>query len=319
MWRQSALMFCLVNLAWLSACGGDVNNKPTTVPALSASPEHLASPTQASPTPSLEQSPTPAPRSSSPTPIANSATLVTYSSGDPTLRGFVFKPEGPGPFPAVLYNHGSEKLPGDKASVAQVFLQAGYVVFVPHRRGQGRSDGEYIVDTLSHERAGSPAWGQLLVHLHETAQLQDQTAAFQWLSAQPYVDRGRIAIAGCSYGGIQTVLAAETLQGARAAVDFAGAAQSWDLSPDLRVRMIGAMENIKMPIFLLQAANDYSIQPTLVLGAELQRLGKPFKQSVYPAFGQTKDDGHAGFCFDGGSVWGPDVLAFLAENLRPPR
>jgi hypothetical protein len=37
------------------------------------------------------------------------AEIVSFPSGERTLRGVLYKPEGPGPFPAVLFNHGSEK------------------------------------------------------------------------------------------------------------------------------------------------------------------------------------------------------------------
>src|SRR6185503_4653554 len=33
--------------------------------------------------------------------------VVTFPSGALTLHGVVYKPAGPGPFPAVVYNHGS--------------------------------------------------------------------------------------------------------------------------------------------------------------------------------------------------------------------
>jgi hypothetical protein len=33
--------------------------------------------------------------------------IVSFPSGNLTLRGVLFKPEGSGPFRAVLYNHGS--------------------------------------------------------------------------------------------------------------------------------------------------------------------------------------------------------------------
>ena len=32
---------------------------------------------------------------------------MSFRSGDLTLRGVLYKPNGKGPFPAVLYNHGS--------------------------------------------------------------------------------------------------------------------------------------------------------------------------------------------------------------------
>ncbi|MES1259820.1 MAG: hypothetical protein ABUL71_04430, partial [Gemmatimonadota bacterium] len=53
---------------------------------------------------------------------------VTFQSGDLKLVGFLFKPAGNGPFPAIVWNHGSEKNPGTGAqfnSVAALFVPAG--------------------------------------------------------------------------------------------------------------------------------------------------------------------------------------------------
>lgn len=65
--------------------------------------------------------------------------LVTFKSGDLTLSGFLYKPDGDGPFPAIVYNHGSEPLPGPKPDQASFYVAHGFVLFVPHRRGHGRS------------------------------------------------------------------------------------------------------------------------------------------------------------------------------------
>src|SRR5947208_9334504 len=75
--------------------------------------------------------------------------LIAFPSGDLALKGFVWKPEGPGPFPAIVWNHGSEKLPGTVGSIAPFFVSRGYTFLVPHRRGQGRSPGAYIMDQLN--------------------------------------------------------------------------------------------------------------------------------------------------------------------------
>jgi poly(3-hydroxybutyrate) depolymerase len=59
---------------------------------------------------------------------------VIFKSGSLTLVGFVFKPDGPGPFPALVWNHGSEQSPGTMRqfdAVAAIFVPAGYVVFAP--------------------------------------------------------------------------------------------------------------------------------------------------------------------------------------------
>lgn len=237
---------------------------------------------------------------------------MAFPSGGQQLRGFLWKPDGPGPFPAVLWNHGSEKLPGWLPQLAAAFLTRGYLFFIPHRRGQGRSPGPYIADQM--QAAPATERGALLVRLHEQ-QLGDQLAALDFLKAQPFVDGARLAVAGCSYGGIQTVLAAERGSGYRAAVDFAGAAQSWRPYPEIRTRMLTAVRNARMPVFFIQAENDYDLTPSRALAEEMQRAGKPHSVKIYPVFGSTNQDGHE-FCVRGVSIWGADVFSFLEANLR---
>ncbi|HZM91281.1 MAG TPA: prolyl oligopeptidase family serine peptidase [Blastocatellia bacterium] len=132
--------------------------------------------------------------------------LIGFKSGNLELKGFVWRPSGDGPFPAVLWNHGSEKSPGSVDSVAPYFVSKGYVFFVPHRRGQGRSPGPYIMDELN--ALSRDERSRRLVELHEI-QLQDQLAGLQYLQNQTFVDRNRIAVMGFSFGGIQTMLAVE--------------------------------------------------------------------------------------------------------------
>jgi carboxymethylenebutenolidase len=178
------------------------------------------------------------------TPVSAQTTPVevTFPSGKLVLHGFVYKPEGKGPFPAVLWNHGSEPRPGWLPELGPIFTGRGYVLFIPHRRGQGRSPGEYILNAL--ERAdsagGATARSHKLVELMET-QLEDQIAALSYLKRLSFVNAKRTAVAGCSFGGIQTILAAERGLRLRGAFDFAGAAQTWQEAPELRDRMLSAV------------------------------------------------------------------------------
>src|SRR5260221_7111264 len=128
--------------------------------------------------------------------------LIEFRSGDLDVKGFIRKPAGAGPFPAILWNHGSEKRPGAVDSVATFFVTRGYVFFVPHRRGHGRSPGPYIMDQL--KTAGSAAQRSLmLVRLHE-AHFSDQLAALTYLRGLPFVDQSRLTVMGFSFGRIQT-------------------------------------------------------------------------------------------------------------------
>jgi Xaa-Pro aminopeptidase/dienelactone hydrolase len=247
------------------------------------------------------------------------AEVVTFPSGSLTLHGVIWKPEGRGPFPAVIYNHGSEAWPTDLQEIGPLYARHGYVLFGPIRRGQGRSvgvapymNGQLIAERQAH---GDAAWGRLMVKLHETEQLDDQLAGIAYVKTLRYVDPGRIAVTGVSFGGIQTVLAAERAGGIRAAVDFAGAAMTWADSPEIRERLLTAVRNAKVPIYFIQAENDYNLGPSRTLAAEMDRLGKPHRMKIYPPFGVTKQEGH-GLGLRGGTVWESDVFAFLDELLK---
>ena len=242
---------------------------------------------------------------------------VTFRSDNLTLVGVLFKPEGPGPFPGLIWNHGSERDPnrGQFDEVAAVFVPAGYVVFAPMRRGHGDSEGSYIQNDL--ERAGREERKRLQVRLLEGEQLDDQLAGLAYLKSLPYVDQSRLVVAGCSYGGIQTLLVAERGAGYKAAVAISPAALSWHGNPLLQDRLIVAVRKIAIPVFLIQPPKDASLEPSRVLGRELERLGKPYTGKIYPEDIPGDVQTH---CFGGirrGShVWAPDVLAFLREALR---
>jgi predicted dienelactone hydrolase len=82
------------------------------------------------------------------------ADIVTFPNGEITLHGVLYKPEGTGPFPAVVYNHGSA--PGMLSKEAfdvlgPAFASHGWVFFGPYRRGQGSSAsaGPYIGDQIA--------------------------------------------------------------------------------------------------------------------------------------------------------------------------
>lgn len=238
---------------------------------------------------------------------------VSYKNGDLELRAFLYRPAGPGPFPAIVYNHGSEKNLAYIDRLALPFVRQGYLFFAPNRRGHGRSPGTYIVDILSTLREAE--WSQALVRLHEE-QLSDQLSGVAYLRTLPFVDSNRIGVYGWSFGGIQTLLAAErTDSGYKAAVSCAGAAQSWPTAPDLRARLTEAAQKAVMPIFLLQAQNDHSLAALEGLSETLRRSGKPHQARVYPAFGTTPQQGHE-FCAQGSEIWGPEVFAFFALHLR---
>jgi dienelactone hydrolase len=249
------------------------------------------------------------------------AKLVTFPAADGAqLHGFIYLPPGAGPFPAVLWNHGSERWPGWQPGLAAFYTANGFAFFIPHRRGQGRSSdaGPYIVDRQPSRLqivANGSASGKTVIALHEEAS-RDVEAALAWLKARPDIDPRRIVMSGVSFGGIQTLLAAEKDLGVRAFAAFAPGAMSWRWVTGLDTRLEQAAARARAPVLVVQAQNDFDLAPTRVLGPILERAGKG-RATVFPAFGSTEREGHGAFACrpEGAAIWGPTVLEFFRGAL----
>lgn len=245
---------------------------------------------------------------------------VTFRSGALTLHGIIYRPAASGRHVTVLFNHGSgTDYTREIAAVGPVYARLGFVFFAPARRGQWLSTetGQYIVDSLDavEKVKGEAARDPLLVELMKGPQLADVRAARDYIVAQPFVNPQRIVVAGNSFGGIVTVFASADLDGLYAAVDFAGAAQTWAGAPTLQAAMIEAVRHSRIPIFFGQAQNDYDLTPSRAMSAAMTAAGRPNLLRIFPAFGISTPEGHS-FGYFGGAIWGPDLAAFLA---RPPR
>jgi carboxymethylenebutenolidase len=251
------------------------------------------------------------------------AQLVTFRAADATLHGFLYLPDGVAPFPVVLWNHGSEKWPGWQPGLADFYTSHGFAFFIPHRRGHGRSSdaGAYIGDrqpgSLQFAVNGTSA-GKTMIALHEEA-ARDVEAAVAWLKARPEIDPQRVVMSGVSFGGIQTLLAAEKGLGLRAFASFAPGAMSWRWVTGLDRRLEQAVRNAQAPVLVIQAQNDFSLSPTQVLGPVLEREHKG-RAVLFPAFGNTEQEGHGRFACspEGAAIWGPTVLDFFRSALPSP-
>jgi carboxymethylenebutenolidase len=254
---------------------------------------------------------------------ASAAEVVSFPSDGQVLHGVIYMPPGPGPFPAILFNHGSAPgmLSKDAFDVlGPVFAGRGWVFFGPFRRGQGlsASAGPYIGDQIAEAKksGGMSAGAAAMVRLLETDHLNDQLSALVWLRKQSFVQPGRIAVAGNSFGGVEAVLGAER-GGYCAAIDSAGGAQSWSMAPELQVIMLRAVRNSRTPIFFFQAANDYDISPSNTLSKAMKNAGRTYEVKIYPAYGDSSEEGHT-LGYFGSSIWLDDVLRFLNQHCHGP-
>ena len=254
---------------------------------------------------------------------------VVVHSGSATLHALLWRPQGRGPFPAILLNHGSGRTRQDlerlgpyernAEKLGPVFVRHGYVFLYLFRRGVGLSkdQGLNAVDLMNSESAahGEEARDALQLQLLENREMDDALSGLKFLQALPSVDARNVAVIGHSFGGSLTVLLAEREPNLRAVVVFSAAGYSFDRSPELRARLLAAIDHIAAPVFFIHAENDYSLSSGKVLDARRQLSGKPHRLKIYPPFGHTVDDGHD-FLHLGVNIWEPDVFAFLDEAMR---
>ena len=253
---------------------------------------------------------------------------VEFPSGTLRLHGLLWRPAGAAPFAAVLFSHGSGGATAGEtagmpiteaaARLAPAFLHRGYVFFYPFRRGEGPSAdaAPFMRDVLAREERahGIEARQKLQDTLLQTEQLDDVLAAVDFLKRAPGIDSDRIIVAGHSFGGSLTLLAAAREPMLRAAVTFGAAAFSWPRSAELRRVLRDAVSRARCPILLVQWSNDFSTEPSTELGGETRPAGPPRRALLYPPIGSTPEEGHSGLYLAMGQ-WEPDVFQFLEQAL----
>jgi carboxymethylenebutenolidase len=268
-------------------------------------------------------------QSSSPSNPQTSPQIVEVRSGTLHLKAYFWKPAGPGPFPAVIFNHGSgavdaqhtagQTMAETAENLAPLFLKHGYAFFYLCRRGQGLSADQapFMQDLLQREESakGKEARQQLHYKLVTTDHLDDALSGLQFLKTAPGIDPKRIAIVGHSFGGVITLLSGERDAAIRAEVTFGAGANSWRAADELRQRVLAAVSKTSAPIMLIHAANDYDTTPGTAIAAELDHLHKPHVLKIYPALGKSSDDGH-NLLYLAIPEWEPDVFQFLDEHVK---
>ena len=191
------------------------------------------------------------------------------------------RPQGQGPFPAILYNHGGlgDAIGGDLKGTCRALSEQGFLAHAEKR----------------------PETVSLEAHLDEVLHALDS------LRENPDADKDRIGIMGFSRGGLLTLQAAiERSDNINAIVLFAPAPAKQTLENTLKfVAAIGA------PVRVYVAANDLyqadHVQLAKDVEAALRAANKDVELTIYPEFGK---DGHELFFEVRDSYW-LEVLAFL--------
>ena len=242
---------------------------------------------------------------------------IFYQSGALRIAGYLYQPAGPGRFPAIVYNHGSreglERQPVPWVRIAALYVDAGYAVLVPERRGYGKSDGPTWTDEV-----GRDTTSRFIARCQTEA--DDIFAAVDFLKTVSFVDDSRLGIVGWSLGGIATLFTVARFRGFRAAVDQAGGVLTWRRSPALQSALAEAVRAASCPVLLMDAENDAAPEAIPSLAKIMASAGLPHRAVMYPPYMPSRPvsitPGHALFGAEGIPIWGRDAVAFLDSYLK---
>jgi dipeptidyl-peptidase-4 len=176
----------------------------------------------------------------------------------------------------------------------QWLVRQGWVVFTLDNRGTPNR-GNAFRDAI-HKKLGQP-------------EVEDQIAGLQWLKSQPFVDSGRIAVYGWSYGGYM-VLRLMTKHPEAFAAGIAGApVTDWtlydthyterylgnpatDMAPYAASDTVADAANLARPLLMVHGLSDDNVifDHSARMIAALQQAGKPFEVMPYPGQAHSLSD-----------------------------
>lgn len=235
------------------------------------------------------------------------------------LETVVYRPAGAGPFPLVTINHGTPRA-GEFAaramrpgyiSAAHWFVDRGFAVAVPMRRGYGRSEGDFGDVAGKCDNRDYFATARLTA-----AELEGVVV---YMRQQSFVDARNVVVLGHSRGGLGALgLAYDGPPWVDGVINFAGGGGSF--APG-RIcggndRLIAAVGRLgvgdHIPEIWLYAANDQYFAPPLahaMYAAYRAEAKAPVTFIDLPPF---DGDGHFTLTRGDPSIWGPPVDGFLA-------
>jgi dienelactone hydrolase len=239
---------------------------------------------------------------------------TTWAGFDTHLTATLYLPKGAGPHPLAVLNHGTAGLSGRREYErermplqSQWFLERGFAVLIPMRRGHGSSTppiAESYGFCLSPDYVASSGEGA-----------DDIASGIRWVAEHRPIDAQQILLVGQSSGGMASLgLASRGFPGVRGVVNFAGGKGA--IMPGVicrRERLVEAMRELgrttRVPTLWIYSENDRTFEPELA-----QAMHQAFTESggaaelwMAPPF---LNNGHA-FFGDWSLSWGPRVDAFL--------
>lgn len=222
---------------------------------------------------------------------------VTYTSGRDEVKGYLAKPAGAGPFPALVVIHEWWGLNPQIREVTDQFARDGYVALaVDLYRGRVTQD--------------PPEAHELMRGLPEDQAIRDLKAAVAYLKARSDVRGDKIGSIGwCMGGGYSLALAINQPDLAACVVYYGRLATDQNL-----------LGQIEAPVLGHFGEQDRGIPPSAVRAFErdLKTLGKDIQIHIYPGAGHAfANPTRASYRKAAAEDARERTAAFLAKFLTP--
>lgn len=229
----------------------------------------------------------------------------------------IYKPAGPGPFPALILSHNCAGIMDHIGDWTNLLVTAGYVAFV--------------VDSFTQRYIRLGENCKFPPRMNTSESTLDAYHALEHLAGQPYVDKERIGLLGFSWGAMVGLLAArkdiaDILPRQRRELRFRAVASLYPhcFIPEIRLPQGGAMSvewlgpATDRPLLVLMGERDEETPPKFCLPRleALKAAGANVDWQVYPGATHFWDgrrySGHANDTFYGVK----HVIRFNAEVTR---
>lgn len=214
----------------------------------------------------------------------------TYAQGDLRFDGVLLKPDGPGPFPAVLISHGlggsAETFGMNKA---REMVGWGYVCIAPNYTHSAKNMGGMQPGMRPPPQPGAGRPPPANNYGASDENLKRATTCLDILARLPNVDKQRITAYGHSMGGFVTIglLAREPERIKAAAISGSGIAPRAGYAAPSN----DAAERIRTPMIMFHGALDTTVRPEQSASLEkiLDRNKVPTERHVYEGVNHPVD------------------------------
>ncbi|MGC3969041.1 MAG: alpha/beta fold hydrolase [Pirellulales bacterium] len=214
----------------------------------------------------------------------------TYELEKLQFDGILLKPEGEGPFPAVLISHG---LGGSAESFglqkAREMVNWGFVCIAPNYTHNRKALGGRVSPGTGPRQRPVGGQGQHQDFGASPQNLERAATCIKILKSLPQVDSKRIYAYGHSMGGFVTIglAAREPNLLTAAAISGSGVAPKAGFAAP----PAGDAEKIRAPMILFHGADDKTVRPdqSATLQQTLDKNKVPCKRYVYEGVGHPVD------------------------------